>query len=468
MFTTDSFNPPVPAGRGGKVIFAALAVAIGFVLYTLHQTRLEKSALYGTAGAPHWNFLIIVVDTLRYDVTSMAGKSNTPFMKMVADRAVSFSRAYSTYDSTPESHFSIFTGQRDGFGTLGDRPDASLAFQLRSHGYRTFGVSANGNVSQLTGNMVAGLTDYSCLYEEWQAMSAAQRQRHLPAIEARIAEYGARQDKWNQDQLYCNGGEVLTRFTRMLAAGGEPFFGFVNIMEAHDPYLPSRASLGEEPASARKVDPDLRYRTPRYPLANPEAVPDTALRASILQRLESAGGRAWGLSDDLLPEEIDTYKRRYEAGVRDADQVVKKVFAELERKQLLDRTWVLIVSDHGEMFGEGGFMTHSFANEGDYESSHHVPMIWATPSLLPRGVTVSDEVSLMDVAPTIYDLAGIDWAPLKQKAQGDFGRSLVSYLAGELAGPGRPPAVGADVPPTDRIRMRQEALERLRALGYIN
>src|SRR6185503_7147291 len=62
VFTADSFNPPVPAGRGGKIIFAALAVAIGFVLYTLHQTRLEKSAQYGTAGAPHWNFLIIVVD----------------------------------------------------------------------------------------------------------------------------------------------------------------------------------------------------------------------------------------------------------------------------------------------------------------------------------------------------------------------------------------------------------------------
>jgi len=253
----------------------------------------------------------------------------------------------------------------------------------------------------------------------------------------------------------------------MLASSAEPFFGFVNIIEPHDPYLPSTVSLGHEPDPARLTDPDLRFRTLRYPLADPGLLKDPLGRDYIRSRTEAAAGRAQSLSDDLTPADIETYRRRYAACVRDADAVVHSVFLELERRGVMDRTWVVIVSDHGESFGEAGFMMHSLSDKGDAEATHHVPMIWTAPPLFAHPAAIHDDVSLADVAPTIYDLAGIDWAPLKLRTPGEFGRSLVADLAVGSMDAKPEAALAGDIPEADRRRMRREALDRLRALGYV-
>jgi arylsulfatase A-like enzyme len=439
------------------------------------STMLVLAVRFGRDPAPPrvasqrapWNFLIVVVDTLRYDVTSMAGMANTPFIQAVARRGVSFSAAYSTHDSTPPSHFSMFTGLRDGLGSMNDRPDISLAYQLRAHGYDTFGISANGNLSPKSMNVLAGFSKYACLYDDWIAMRPGERGQRLPAINVRLGQYGARENEWNQAQMFCSGHEVLTKLHDMLASTREPFLGFVNIIEPHDPYLPSPAALGHEAAEATRVDPDVRFRLLGYPLAHPNQLRDLTRRSSIMQRIQTAGGRAWSLADDLDSLELQTYKERYLASVRDADQIVRSIFMTLERTKALDRTWVVIVSDHGEELGESGFITHSLSDRGDYESTRHIPMVWVPPSGLAEGRTIAEEVSLADVAPTIYQLAGIDWTPLRAQVSGAFGRSLTHFLAVE------PPVIklqtrlGSDVTDAERKRMRREAVDRLRALGYI-
>ena len=442
---------------------ALLALCAGLVL----AVRFGASAPASTR-APHrtpWNFLIVVVDTLRYDVTSMAGASNTPFMKSVAARGVSFSRAFSPHDNTPQSHFSVFTGLREGGGTIIDQTDVSVAYQLRGHGYDTFGIAANGNLSQRFMPSLSGFTRYSSLYDEWQRMTPQDRATHLQTINARLRQYGARENEWNQAQMFCSGAAVLERFRNMLSSASEPFLGFVNIIEPHDPYLPSVASLGNQPAWARQIDADLRFRVLGYPLANPERYPDPGGRAHIRQRFQQAGGRMWSLSDDLSPQELAAYKIRYEASARDADQVVRAIFVELERARVLDRTWVVILSDHGESFGEDGFVTHTLSDKGDAEASFHVPMIWAPPQG-GSGATIDEDVSLTAVTPTIYDLAGIDWTALKTR-HGEFGRSLLPYLARDVGRRIGTAVMGESIGPEERDRMREDALERLRALGYV-
>jgi arylsulfatase A-like enzyme len=146
---------------------------------------------------------------------------------------------------------------------------------------------------------------------------------------------------------------------------------------------------------------------------------------------------------------------------------VRSIFLELEQRRLLDRTWVLIVADHGEAFGESGFVTHWLSDAGDREATFHVPMVWAPPPSFAGAVTVNEEVSLADVAPTIYDLAGIDWTTLKARAPAAFGASLVSQLVGASARSSTPAVVGPDMSDTARRQMRQAALDRLRALGYL-
>jgi arylsulfatase A-like enzyme len=422
----------------------------------------------GENGPGRPNVVIIVVDTLRFDATSLAGTENTPFLKAIARRGVSFPRAYSPHDNTPRAHFALMSGFRDGLGSDLDRPDLSLAYQANRVGYSTFGVSANGTLGKRGVPMVSEFANYACLYEDWLSMSAAQKEERRPAIRSRLDAYKARVNEFNEATLFCSGPEVLRRLSPMIDSAREPFFGFVNILETHDPYLPAPEVLGREDKSAQSVDPDLRFRILRDPLARPNEIPNSTQRNAVLQRIKAAEGRAWSLSDDLSKTELATHRRRYLAEVREADRIVRSVFLMLENRKLLDRTWVIVTSDHGEAFGEGGFVTHWVNNQADREATRHVPMVWSLPALLRSERVVTEEVSLSDVAPTIYDLMGVDWAPIKAKSPDNYGQSLLAHLIGTRTQTRRTaPSFGSGLTDEAKKKMREDALERLRALGYI-
>jgi choline-sulfatase len=83
-----------------------------------------------------------------------------------------------------------------------------------------------------------------------------------------------------------------------------------------------------------------------------------------------------------------------------------------------DDTVVVFMADHGEMLGErGDWYKMSF-----FEPSAGVPLIFNAPSSFEPG-RVSANVSLLDLAPTLVDLAGANGTGLQ-------GRSLVGQLRG--------------------------------------
>jgi hypothetical protein len=83
-----------------------------------------------------------------------------------------------------------------------------------------------------------------------------------------------------------------------------------------------------------------------------------------------------------------------------------------------DRTIIVITSDHGDGFGEHGFINHGFAL---YRELLHVPLIFSIPDALPR--TVDGAVTPLDIVPTISDLAGVDTSAMRFE-----GESLVPQL----------------------------------------
>ena len=85
---------------------------------------------------------------------------------------------------------------------------------------------------------------------------------------------------------------------------------------------------------------------------------------------------------------------------------------------------VAVTSDHGEGLGEHGEPTHSVLI---YDSVLHVPMILRGPGV-PKGATVSEVVSLVDVAPTLSLWAGL--APMPRS----HGRDLRRHFDGQSAG----------------------------------
>jgi arylsulfatase A-like enzyme len=115
-------------------------------------------------------------------------------------------------------------------------------------------------------------------------------------------------------------------------------------------------------------------------------------------------------------------RRRYFAGVSFVDDQVGRVLSALDDRDLLDNTWVIYTSDHGEMLGSHGLFTKWLF----YEDAVRVPLIIRPPGGRDE-LHVESLVEHVDLAATIRSLAGADDFP------GGAGHRLVTK-AGEPTG----------------------------------
>jgi choline-sulfatase len=101
----------------------------------------------------------------------------------------------------------------------------------------------------------------------------------------------------------------------------------------------------------------------------------------------------------------------------------------LQRSGMADRTTVLFCADHGEMLGERGlWYKMSF-----FEQSARVPLIVRVPGAGPR--RVAEPASLLDVTPTLLELAGL---PAEQVSPPGAAASLAAAVTGAGPAPARP------------------------------
>lgn len=126
------------------------------------------------------------------------------------------------------------------------------------------------------------------------------------------------------------------------------------------------------------------------------------------------------------PEPFKTeYKGHpYRGEVAFTDAQVGRVIDFLEQRGLLDRTVVAVLGDHGESLGDHGEDSHGFFI---YESVTHVPFVLRAPFARTGSRRVEDPVRLVDLAPTLLDLAGL---PVPSNISG---RSLVPLMTGDTA-----------------------------------
>jgi arylsulfatase A-like enzyme len=181
------------------------------------------------------------------------------------------------------------------------------------------------------------------------------------------------------------------------------FFLFVHTYKTHDPYVAGEASLARV-AGPGAIEPESRRRIP-----------------------------------DRFRADFDAY----DATIVEADALLGGFLDELERSGLAERTLVILLSDHGEAFGE-----HQVANHGlaFHQEQMRVPLVFRGPGV-PAGETVRTPVSLVDVAPTILDVLGLEPLPHAQ------GSSLApAFAGGEL--PGDRPLFFSWLGPDHRIGMR--------------
>jgi choline-sulfatase len=215
------------------------------------------------------------------------------------------------------------------------------------------------------------------------------------------------------DELAFRGVRRIFDFAR--AGAREPFFLLVSFSNPHDPWeVPGRYwdRYARESIDAPTVS------APAPSEADPHS---RRLRAMI-------GVDEAGLSD----EQVLAARHGYYAAISYVDERIGDLLSALRDAGLADDTTVVLAADHGEMLGERGlWYKMSF-----FEPSARVPLIVSAPGRIAPGRR-AQPVSLMDLAPTLLALAGLD------PVEGMDGRSLEPLLHGPDAGD-RSPSVVAE------------------------
>ena len=360
----------------------------------------EPAPTVATANSP--NLLIIMLDTTRADYLGTYGqeRSTTPWIDRFALQATVFERAIAPSSYTLPSHASLFTGlypeshgakldsqgmaladlgldeSRTSFRPL-DQDIRTLAEIASENGLATGAVSANfGYLSPYFG-LDQGFATWEVPRRGWYRSEPL----GLSVVQAAVSGFLLpRAWKWWMESRihgaarhYLLASEVNQLALRWLEGHRDKrFLYFVNYMDPHSPYLPT----GE-------------YRK----LYSHADAPQDVARKRIAQGLGTNNDR------ERLPL-LDAYA----AEIRFVDDRLSELFDRFDDWGLLERTVVLIVGDHGESFGEHGELFHG---TGLHEAQVHVPLILRTPGQ-QNPARVDRFVSLVDVMPTLLDLAGLD------------------------------------------------------------
>lgn len=273
----------------------------------------ELTAPSPAHGSPRLNLLLLAIDTLRADHLGCYGYGRpvSPNIDALARDGLRFERALSASPWTLPSFATMLTGRyptRHGAGLTGpvrnlaaSMPQAvtadapTLAETLQSSGWRTCGIASN---PYLLFGIERGFQRFTCKFLSADRVGALTRQ-------------------WLARQR-----------------SGEPFFLFVHFNDPHEPTDPPREML-------RAVGAGSAWRDPhRESLERWGGRPGDA---TYLGQQESAAA-----AGDL----VRTKLALYDASILQVDLEIGLIVRQLERQGLLDRTLIVVVSDHGEEFLE--------------------------------------------------------------------------------------------------------------------
>lgn len=200
---------------------------------------------------------------------------------------------------------------------------------------------------------------------------------------------------WERDDYTGHGDSVLAAFRDWRGDVGEDrFFAYVHFREPHFPYNPPPPF--DTKFGSSDLFPEGMADWPVVEALNTQAVAGTAPNHEVLERVRALYDGNLAYVDDLIGQLL---------------------------RAIDDDTVVIVTADHGEALFEHRYIGH---NTQLYEESIRVPLMLKLPGQLPR--RVDDVVELIDLAPTILELAGVDVpASMQGRSLLDPGRDRVAF-----------------------------------------
>jgi iduronate 2-sulfatase len=393
-------------------------------LAALIQARTARPAVAESPNTPSprppvvrpRNVLLLVVDDLNTQVGAWGAPVKTPAIDRLAARGVRFARAYAQVAMCSPSRVSMLTGwrpERTGVWQNEDPPRSSRALPLQellaAHGARTMSI---GKVFHSPGEF------------RWDV-----REEHPEVVEERdpSASGEGTSGLWVKapgGDLDQPDGRRARRAAQLVAErGSRPFFMALGFVRPHVRWVAPQRYFALYPPEA--IAPRA------YPVDDFADVPAMAIKTQPqpLPGLPLLGREPPGLVAD--PAFLREATAAYRACVSFADAQLGVVLDALDRANLWKDTVVVLVGDNGFHLGEHGGLLRK---DTLFEEALHVPLVIAAPGLAHPGSVVSAPVELLDVYPTILELAGLE------TPAGLDGESLVPLLR-DPSGPGRGGAV---------------------------
>ncbi len=368
------------------------------------------------------NILFVTFDALRARSMSVYGyhRPTTPFISEWAKSATVFTQTKAESLNTFQTAPWIITGKRvwshQIFHELGisqyKNKEENLTAVLKKYGYHTMLLSAN-RIIDAKKLGISDSIDIEVPFTEaiesslWVGLNFAR----INVVLYKLFNNKIRYYQWVVHEDFLLGKiflafglysdfnttpfppeKLFNKFIELRENNpAEPFFAWIHLQPPHSPYLAPPPYMG-------MFEPSEEYRTFK-PMR----------RARQLK----------------TPGSFSIHRGRYDELIRYADNTFEKFIKELEAKNLLEDTIVIVSADHGESF-ERGAATH-----GDWrlnEESVHIPLIIKGPAQ-EKGLVVTDLVEQIDIPATILDLSNISVPEWME------GRSLAPLIRGETLPP---------------------------------
>ncbi len=403
--------------RCQKIVFICAAAFCFFPFSVLAQSKKSKP-----------NVVFIVVDDLRPELGIYGTPViQTPNIDRLARKGMTFTNAYCQVAVCAPSRASVMTGLRPDSNhvwVLGEEfrknlPDVvTIPQQFKKSGYHTVSIgkifhnhmpdSVSFDEPDLrpaayrTADMVS--RDAESFYYD-AGIKAELAEKRLQRLAKNPKQYA---DGWAygravevadcpDDSLYDGAQTVLALETlERIKKRKEPFFLALGYFRPHLPFV------------APKKYWDL-YDPQQIPMAENNFIPFNSPSMALYNQREMNG------CYDLeyvkppayfrMPDSVArVLKQGYYASVSYVDACIGRVVDALEKQQLMDNTIIVLWGDHGWKLGEH----NAWGKQTNFLNDTRVPLVVYAPGMKNAGARNTELVELVDLYPTLCDLAGIE------------------------------------------------------------
>ena len=357
--------------RRRLALAAALALAGLACRPPAQVARAAQAARPAAARAadPRPDVVLVIFDDLSAAVSLYGAPARTPSLERLAAAGRRFDRAYVQYPLCNPSRTSLFTGWRPErthvWGNLRNpaawvKDAVPLQEHFARHGYYTARV---------------GKAYHSRFEREFRWSEAVDTET---ADEADALEWGPSK----ADEASLPDAVAAREALRILATERpQPVFLVLGLLKPHAPWVVPPRHLAEYPPGSA-------------PLPAAADAPSPS---------EARSGARITVARPRWREAIAAYR----ASITYADAQLGRVLDGLEKASRLERTVVAAVGDNGFHAGENGI----FGKSTLLEPAVRVPLVIAGPGVARRGEPTAALAEVVDLYPTLVDLAGLPPVP---------------------------------------------------------